>query len=81
MAKACAAAMPATAMIEPMDRSISPEQDDPGHAEGGDGDDRHLLQMFMKLLTGRKRGLSTEKTTQSTASEMRMPPYWRTTAN
>jgi hypothetical protein len=26
MAKACAAAMPATAMIDPMDRSISPRR-------------------------------------------------------
>ena len=34
--------------------------------------------MFMKLLKARKRGFSTAKTTQSTASEMMMPPYWRT---
>jgi hypothetical protein len=75
--KAWAAAMPATAMIEPMERSISPSRITQVMPKAAMAITAICCSTFIRLATVMKRGFITEKMMQRITRETRMPPYCR----
>ena len=67
--------MPATAMIEPIDRSISPSRITQVMPKAAIAITETCCSTFRKLASDMKRWLVSEKITQSTISDRKMPPY------
>ena len=74
-AKHCAPTMPATAMIEPIERSISPSRMTQVIPKAAMAITDTCCRMLRKFATDMKRWLVTEKMTHSTISDRKIPPY------
>ena len=64
---------PVTAMFEPTERSMPPEDDDERHADGDDEVRRDLLKHVEQLLLVRNTGCASCRSRQSTTRAMSMP--------